>query len=142
MKIGIVLCTHGDFASGLKSAVEMISGEQPTLKAICFHNDNSIEDLIERFTEADKDFQKNGIPYVIVTDMFGATPCNAALMFAAEYPCKIICGASLPLVLEILLGAQSEDGSDKTVSNEFLERCIKNSNGNVKLLDSNSIFTN
>jgi len=140
MEIGVILCTHSDFAAGLKGAVEMIAGEQKNLKAVCFHNGSSMEDLLDTFAAIDEQFKKEGVPYIFMTDMFAATPCNAALTFAVAHPCCIVCGASLPLLLEILLSAQNLDPKNREVPEEFLDLCVKNANNNVKVLDSKKLF--
>lgn len=41
--IGVIVCTHSDFAQGLKNAVKMIAGKQDNFDCICFMNGDDAE---------------------------------------------------------------------------------------------------
>lgn len=44
--IGILIATHGDFASGLLSAVELIAGKQEKVGTIGLHHEDGIEKIL------------------------------------------------------------------------------------------------
>lgn len=98
--LGIIICTHADLASGLKNALEMIAEQQEALKAICFRGDEDLLSLGQRIKEAGKEFTEG---YLCVCDLVNATPFNAALIAVKDSDNIIISGASLPLLLELVI---------------------------------------
>ncbi|MCI8402171.1 MAG: hypothetical protein HFI38_08850 [Lachnospiraceae bacterium] len=97
--IGVIICTHSDFAKGLKNACEMIAGPQEALKAVCFMGDEQITELGERLAEESKEFEDG---CVFVVDLENATPFNASLMAIAYTESVVLSGASMPMLLELL----------------------------------------
>ena len=37
---------------------------------------------------------------LILTDLFGGTPCNVAMMLREKYNAKVLCGVNLPMLIE------------------------------------------
>ena len=69
--IGIAICTHADFAQGLKNACEMIAGKQDDLKAFCFDGQEDLTDFGNRIKEETSSYS-DGCIYVV--DLLNATP--------------------------------------------------------------------
>ncbi len=115
--IGIAICTHADFAQGLKNACEMIAGKQENLKAFCFDGDEEITEFGNRINEQTKEFS-DGCVYV--TDILNATPFNAALMAVAYTQNVILCGASLPMVLELVIKRNGYEGTARDLAKEIM----------------------
>jgi PTS system ascorbate-specific IIA component len=40
-----------------------------------------------------------GRPWLLLTDIMGATPCNVARLLAAEVPARLLTGVNLPMLL-------------------------------------------
>lgn len=98
--IGIVLCGHAQFASGLYSSINLIAGEQEAFQTVDFSKEMSSELLQEKLTAAVEAVdQRKGI--VIFTDIPGGTPFNQAVMLSTKMEgVKVISGTNLPALLE------------------------------------------
>ncbi len=98
--IGMILCGHGNFASGMYSSLRLIAGEQEKIAVIDFTEGMSSErlgDLLaENVTSVD-----SGSGVIIFTDISGGTPFNqGAFISSKNESVKIIGGISLPLLLD------------------------------------------
>lgn len=120
--IGVIICTHSLFAEGLKSAAEMIVGEQENLIAITFNNGDSIDLLVEKMTSASAEFESQGIPYIFLVDLFGASPFNAAMLSTVGKNTSIVSGVNLGFLLELL--SQRDDFKDGSLE-EFIASIIE-----------------
>lgn len=120
--IGVIICTHSLFAEGLKSAAEMIVGEQENLIAITFNNGDSIDLLVEKMTSASAEFESQSIPYVFLVDLFGASPFNAAMLSTVGKNTSIVSGVNLGFLLELL--SQRDDFKDGSLE-EFIASIIE-----------------
>lgn len=97
---GIVLVGHGLLAEGLKNAVEMIVGPQERLIAIGMEPGSDVAQLRLRIEEAVMQLRQ-GDDVLILTDLLGGSPANASFsLMSIGIP--VLCGANLPMLLEIL----------------------------------------
>ena len=104
-RVAGVVVTHGQLATELLAAAEMIIGTIAHIAAISigWHDDvdvarDEIEAAIARVSE--------GGGVLILTDMFGGTPTNIASMFFVEGEVEVVTGVNLPMVIK--LASQSE----------------------------------
>ena len=116
--IGIAVCTHSDFAQGLCNAVEMIAGPQEQLTALNFMGDIGLEEYGEQLKKAAEGFSDGCI---FVTDLENATPFNAALMAIAYTDNVILSGASMPLMLELVIKRAGEGYTPESLAREVLQ---------------------
>jgi len=103
--IGVIVVTHGQLATELVKAAEMIVGELPQCVAVSigWHDDpTGARDAIARAIERVQG--PEGV--LILTDMFGGTPSNLGLTFLETNRVEIITGVNLPMLLK-LPGMQS-----------------------------------
>lgn len=114
--IGVVICTHSNFAQGLKDACEMIAGKQENFEAIGFMGDEDLMELGERIKTVGEKFE-DGCIYVV--DLLNATPFNASLIAIAQTENVIISGASLPLVIELLIKRNGYEKSCEELAREI-----------------------
>jgi PTS system mannose-specific IIA component len=110
--IGGVIVTHGQLASELVSAAEMIVGEihHVTAVSIGWHDDvdvarQEIDNAVQRVD--------SGSGVLLLTDMFGGTPTNIAMTFMGR-PVEVITGVNLPMVIK--LAEQEADDSLETLA--------------------------
>lgn len=103
-----VIVTHGQLASELLAAAEMIVGpvKHITSVSIGWHDDvdmarDEIDQAIKRVGE--------GRGVLILTDMFGGTPTNIASMFLSEGEVEVVTGVNLPMVIK--LASQQDEES-------------------------------
>lgn len=79
---GIILTSHGTYASGLYQTVKMIAGEFPNIKIVEFHEGENLEDFDQKLIDAYKDLNYKDI--VVITDLAGGTPFNRSVMSLAD----------------------------------------------------------
>lgn len=98
--LGFIVCGHGGFASGMKKALELISGEQKATEFIDFQDGMSSEELADQYQVALDDLQDND-EVIILTDILGGTPYNQAVYLTeTNQNVKVISGTNLPMLLE------------------------------------------
>ncbi|HYG11371.1 MAG TPA: PTS sugar transporter subunit IIA [Pyrinomonadaceae bacterium] len=99
-RVAGVIVTHGQLATELLAAAEMIIGPVAQIAAISigWHDDvdvarAEIERAIARVSQ--------GRGVLILTDMFGGTPTNIASMFFVEGEVEVVTGVNLPMVIKL-----------------------------------------
>lgn len=97
---GIVVCSHAGVAQGIADAVEMIMGEQENFAAIGLYEQDSYDGMIARIKAALDGFSCEKT--LILADLFGATPANAASVALFEHDACVLTGASLPMAIAAL----------------------------------------
>ena len=103
--IGVVVVTHGQLATELVNAAEMIVGDLPTFTAVSIGWHDDVNDAREEIGQAiDRVAGDSGV--LVVTDMFGGTPSNLGMTFLARDRVEVITGVNLPMLLK-LAGLQS-----------------------------------
>ncbi|MEM6453824.1 MAG: PTS sugar transporter subunit IIA [Acidobacteriota bacterium] len=99
--IGILILTHGCLARELLAAARTIStGDLERFEALCLDWDatpeavrRTVDDHIERLDR--------GQGVLILTDIFGGTPCNAAMAARQPGRIEVIAGVNLPMVVRL-----------------------------------------
>ena len=99
--IGIVIVTHGRLAAEFLSAMEHIVGPQSHIKAICIGAQDDVEQRRNEITAAIAAVDL-GSGVVLVTDMFGGTPCNLALTHLQKGKVEVLAGANLPSLIKLV----------------------------------------
>ena len=99
--IGIVIVTHGRLAVELLSAVQHIVGPQTHVKTVCIGPNDDIEERRNEIAAAIKAVDL-GKGVVLVTDMFGGTPCNLALTHLKKGTIEVLAGANLPSLIKLI----------------------------------------
>ena len=98
--IGVVVVTHGQLATELVNATETIVGDLPRFAAVSigWHEDttDAREEIAAAVARVD---QGQGV--LILTDMFGGTPCNLAMTFLAENNVEVITGVNVPMLIKL-----------------------------------------
>ena len=98
--IGIVIVAHGGLAIEYKAAVEHVVGIQLGIAAVTIRDDcDRNEKRVEICQAADGVDCGDGV--VIVTDMFGGSPCNLSLSACNCANRRVLYGANLPLLVKL-----------------------------------------
>src|ERR1700694_2910301 len=100
--IGILLLTHGDFAKGLLSSVELIMGKPEKFKCYGLYHGDSIEKFQENVLNSIKELDE-GQGVLVVSDLYCASPYNAAAMgskYLNENNYRSVSGVNLPMLVE------------------------------------------
>lgn len=99
--IGIVLVTHGRLAQEIIAAMEHMVGPQPQLRAVCIGPEDDVERR-QREIAAAAHSVDTGSGTVLVTDMYGGTPCNLALTLLQRGRIEVLAGANLPSLIKLV----------------------------------------
>jgi mannose/fructose-specific phosphotransferase system component IIA len=97
-----LIATHGAFAKGIRSSLDMIIGETDNVFLIqAYLDDNiSVEDelaaVLSNITADDE--------LVIFTDLLGGSVNNIMMREALKQNVHIVSGFNLPLLIEIIMG--------------------------------------
>ncbi len=99
--IGLVLVTQGRLAEEFVAAAEHIVGRQQGVRTVCIgpHDnlDSRRQEIIEVIESVD-----TGDGVIVLTDMFGGTPCNIAASIQDHPKMEVIAGVNLPMLIKIL----------------------------------------
>lgn len=99
--VGIVIASHGEFASGILQSGQMILGEQENVKACTLMPSDSPENIKAKMEEAIASFD-NKDEVLFLIDLWGGTPFNQAstLINGHEDKWAIVTGLNLPMLVE------------------------------------------
>ena len=98
--IGVVVVTHGQLATELVNAAEMIVGDLPQFTAVSIGWHDDVNDSREDIAQAIE--RVRGTQGVLVlTDMFGGTPSNLGMTFLETDRVEVITGVNLPMLIKL-----------------------------------------
>jgi PTS system mannose-specific IIA component len=107
--IGKLILTHGGLARELLSAAGVISGSLSGFEALSLDWSDGFEDARIKVAAALERLEQ-GQGVLILTDMYGGTPCNVAMTFFQPGKVEVLTGVNLPMVLR--LACQTLDGRE------------------------------
>ena len=109
MSVGILLITHDDTGSSLlETTQKMLGGELPLMArvlpiryeneplAFCYHAQNLCQSLNE------------GHGVLVLTDIYGATPCSIANSLIPNNRVRVVAGVNLPMLVKIMNQPQED----------------------------------
>lgn len=97
--IGIVLIGHEHIASEMLAALEHVLGRQSLIQAIDVAHDHPPEMLRQQLGEATRSCNA-GAGVLVLADMFGGTPCNAALAMLHPGKVEVVSGMNMPALIK------------------------------------------
>ncbi|HNW56682.1 MAG TPA: hypothetical protein PLR88_10305 [Bacteroidales bacterium] len=126
-----LIATHGTFAKGIQSSLDIIIGHTENVFLIQAYIDEnkSIEDEVDAVLKQVSDNDE----LIIFTDILGGSITNQILQYAMRQNVYVISGFNLPLLLDILLADQ------ETPVNEVIETGI--SNAKEQMVFVNNLIT-
>ena len=98
--IGLVVVTHGQLATELVNAAEMIVGDLPRVAAVSIGWHEDAADAREAIGQAIARVDQ-GAGVLVLTDMFGGTPSDLAMSFLAGGNVEVVTGVSLPMLIRL-----------------------------------------
>jgi mannose PTS system EIIA component len=106
--IGVVVVTHGQLATELVNAAEMIVGDLPQFTAVSigWHDDanDAREDILHAIERV-----RGPEGVLLLTDMFGGTPSNLGMTFLEKDRLEVITGVNLPMLIKLAASRTSAD---------------------------------
>jgi mannose/fructose/sorbose-specific phosphotransferase system IIA component len=104
--IGIVLAAHGPLPDALLESARMILGDPGQIVTVTLMPGDSLEGLVERLRAAVEEVSA-GDGVLILLDLFGGTPSNAAALLTQQLgQVYAVSGINVPMLLETLLDRQ------------------------------------
>jgi PTS system mannose-specific IIA component len=104
--IGVVVVTHGQLATELVNAAEMIVGDLPQFTAVSIGWHDDVNDAREDIAQAIERMRgEEGV--LVLTDMFGGTPSNIGMTFLETDHVEVITGVNLPMLIKLASLRQS-----------------------------------
>ncbi len=98
--IGIVIVAHGGLAGEYLAALEHVVGKQSGLTAVPIRPECNRENKRDEIRAAVESVD-TGDGVVVVTDMFGGTPSNLAMMACERDDRQVLYGANLPMLVKL-----------------------------------------
>jgi len=98
--IGLVLVTHGRLAAEFLTALEHVVGPQKSFISIGIGPNDDIEERRQEITDAIAKVE-DGKGVIILTDLFGGTPCNLAISLLEKGKIEVIAGVNLPMLIRL-----------------------------------------
>jgi PTS system mannose-specific IIA component len=98
--VGVVVVAHGRLAEEYLAVNEMIVGRLPQLSAVAMSPQDSGEAVRERLVAAIREVD-GGDGVLVLTDMFGGTPCNLSLSLFDGKRVEVVSGVNLPMLIAL-----------------------------------------
>lgn len=118
MKNAVILCAHGEYATGVASGLSLVLGENPNLRKVDFHEGDGFDQIDAHLTQAMESLQQSDDPadrVLVLTDLMGGTPFNrAALLFGQKENVRVLSGLNFGMAYQALNG-------DETDMNAYVE---------------------
>ena len=107
---GIIVGTHGQFATGIVQSCEMIFSKRDKLKAVTLMPGEGPDDVVAKYEQAIKELGTDRI--LFFNDLLGGSPYNAACRIVVANPnYGIVAGVNLPGLIAMSAAQDMDDGS-------------------------------
>ena len=125
---GIIVGTHGAFATGIVQSCEMIFGKRENLKAVTLMPGEGPDDVLAKYEKAIKELG-NPDRILFLNDLLGGSPYNAACRIVAlNENYGIVAGVNLPMLIE-MSSAQDMDGGSTKIADLMAQAAEAGKNG-------------
>ena len=116
--IGIIIATHGEFATGILQSGEMIFGKQENVKAVTLMPSEGPDDVKAKMKESIATFD-NQDEVLFLVDLWGGTPFNQANGLFEDHKDKwaIVAGLNLPMLIEAFASRFSMNTAHEIAAN-------------------------
>jgi PTS system mannose-specific IIA component len=104
--IGIVLMSHGTFASALLAAGEIIVGKIENSMAVDIDPKMGMDEISGKVEAAIRSVDL-GKGVLLLTDMFGGTPSNIGLSYLGTGQVEVVTGVNLPMIVKFPMARQT-----------------------------------
>ncbi|MEY3067929.1 MAG: hypothetical protein RLZ27_370, partial [Pseudomonadota bacterium] len=100
--ISILLITHGELGKSLIECATHVLGDKPLfLESLSIENDCTHESMFKQISEK-INLLDQGDGVLILTDIFGATPCNIITKIIKPGKVSAIAGVNLPMLIRTI----------------------------------------
>ena len=99
--IGVVLITHGGVGRELRAAAENMLGVQKQMETVSVAAGVPLEDMRAELSKAVGKVSNGTDGVLILSDIFGGTPCNVAASIASSDEIVVVTGVNLPMLVSV-----------------------------------------
>jgi len=100
--IGIVLITHGGVGRELRAAAENMLGTQNQMETVSVAADVPLAEMQSGLSAAVDQVTDGTDGVLILSDIFGGTPCNVAAGIASPGEVIVLTGVNLPMLIAVV----------------------------------------
>lgn len=104
--IGVVVVSHGNLATELLRAAEIIVGKVENSVAVDIDPKMGMDDIHKAIEGAIRTVD-TGKGVLLLTDMFGGTPSNIGLSFLGTHRVEVVTGVNLPMMIKLPMSRAS-----------------------------------
>ena len=102
MNVGILLITHGNVGAVLLQSATYVLGVCP-LSTCCISTAPDCDpDQVFREALAATQRLDHGDGVLVLTDLYGSTPCNIACRLQDQHNVRVVSGLNLPMLVRLL----------------------------------------
>ncbi len=103
MSVSILIVTHRDVGQALLATVKTTFADQLPLpaKAVSVSSDDDPDQLIPMLKKEVEQLDR-GDGILLLTDMFGSTPCNIAKALQESAQVHLVAGLNLPMLIRVM----------------------------------------
>ena len=121
--IGILLVTHGEIGKSLIDCAAHILDKYPvSVESVAINSKNDLNYYSNIIAQKIQELESgNGV--LIMTDIYGATPCNLLNKFIVKEKVEVVAGINLPMLIKAI-----SDRKDnlRLLTNDSIECAKKN----------------
>ena len=110
-----ILATHGNFAKGIKSSLDIIYGETDNVFCICAYMDEEVQlksQIEETMSKLNPEKE-----VIFITDIFGGSVNNELLSYVSSNSIHLIAGLNLPLLIELISSSDYIEDTELLINN-------------------------
>lgn len=107
--IHIVIVSHGEMGRALVESAEMIAGPLEAISTLSLAPDENLDTLGEKLARHLATLGEQ--PVLLLTDLFGGTPCNVTAQAVARANVESVSGVNLPMLLEVAVAGREQVAS-------------------------------
>lgn len=102
MSVHLIIMTHGKIGQALLAATTHTIGQLPIpTTTLSVHRDSDAQKIKEQLQQLLVQLNCPG-GILILTDLYGATPCNIARNFAKQDDVRVVSGINLPMLMKVM----------------------------------------
>ena len=121
--IGILLVTHGKIGESLIDCAAHILDNYPiSVESLSINSNNDLHKYSDIIAKKIKNLE-SGHGVLIMTDIYGATPCNLLSKFIEEDKVEVVTGINLPMLIKAI---SDRKDNINTLINDSIECAKKN----------------
>lgn len=123
--VKIFISSHGHFASGIKSSLDILLGSSDRVAVFdAYVDEKSVQDALNEFYKKVKKEDQ----VILLSDLLGGSVNSTMFLYLERPNTMLIAGANLALVLELAI-------REDPVSKEELQLMVENSRQVLKLIE-------